>query len=279
MKSTHFNNPHGLPSDGHQTTARDLAQLAFAAFKLPEFRKVVTTPQHGYTLDSVTGYQRNIVWKNTNQLLRTEGYDGIKTGTTGAAGSCLVSTGERDGRRLIIVGARLDVDATRATPTRAILYRWAWKDLLKMAGDGTKTANSDFESKLMADHEIELAVGSVPRLGVACCQFSRAERPTRTAKPPADRRPVVLTDRARELHSRSLRDRRPQRHAVGNSQAGLVEFRQAGHLAAAADAADRYSAASRKAASARSSGRVWVPVETGLPRRSACPRRSSRSSS
>ena len=33
MKSTHFNNTHGLPSDGHQTTARDLAHLAFAAFQ------------------------------------------------------------------------------------------------------------------------------------------------------------------------------------------------------------------------------------------------------
>ena len=86
MKSTHFNNPHGLPSDGHQTTARDLAQLAFAAFQVPEFRKRVETPQHGYTVDSVSGYQRNVVWQNTNQLLRIEGYDGIKTGTTGAAG-------------------------------------------------------------------------------------------------------------------------------------------------------------------------------------------------
>ena len=61
------------------------------------------TPQHGYTLGSVSGYQRNIVWRNTNQLLGTEGYDGIKTGTTGAAGCCLVSTGERSGRRIVTV--------------------------------------------------------------------------------------------------------------------------------------------------------------------------------
>ena len=27
MQSTHFDNPHGLPSEGHKTTARDLAQL------------------------------------------------------------------------------------------------------------------------------------------------------------------------------------------------------------------------------------------------------------
>ncbi len=40
MKSTHFKNPHGLPSEGHQTTARDLAQLAYAAFQAPQFRKL-----------------------------------------------------------------------------------------------------------------------------------------------------------------------------------------------------------------------------------------------
>src|SRR6478609_9361957 len=73
MKSTHFNNTHGLPSKGHQTTARDLARLAFVAFQMPEFRKVVGTAKHGYTLDSVTGYKRNIEWRNTNQLLKIQG--------------------------------------------------------------------------------------------------------------------------------------------------------------------------------------------------------------
>jgi D-alanyl-D-alanine carboxypeptidase (penicillin-binding protein 5/6) len=134
MKSTGFNNPHGLPSEGHQTTARDMARLAHAAFRLPEFRKLVSTPRHGYTLDSVSGYRRNIVWNNTNQLLRTEGYDGIKTGTTGAAGACLVSTGQRDGRRLIVVVLGSTSTESRYADARN-LYRWAWKDLLKIGGD------------------------------------------------------------------------------------------------------------------------------------------------
>jgi D-alanyl-D-alanine carboxypeptidase (penicillin-binding protein 5/6) len=132
MKSTRFNNPHGLPSEGHQTTARDMARLALAAFKLPEFRRLVATPRRGYTLDSVSGYKRNIVWSNTNQLLRTEGYDGIKTGTTGAAGACLVSTGERNGRRLIVVVLGSTSSDARYADTRN-LYRWAWTDLLKQS--------------------------------------------------------------------------------------------------------------------------------------------------
>jgi D-alanyl-D-alanine carboxypeptidase (penicillin-binding protein 5/6) len=140
MKSTHFNNPHGLPSDGHQTTARDLAHLAYEAYKLPGFRKLVCTPQHGCTVDSVTGYQRNIVWRNTNQLLRTEGYDGIKTGTTNAAGSCLVSTAERDGHRLIIAVLGATSTESRYADTRN-LYRWAWRDLVNI-GDNDKTTKS-----------------------------------------------------------------------------------------------------------------------------------------
>jgi len=131
MNSTHFNNPHGLPSPGHQTTARDLARLAFVAFKQPLFRRVVATPQYGTTLGSVSGYQRNIVWRSTNQLLRIEGYDGIKTGTTGAAGNCLVSTGERDGRRLFVVVLGATSTEARYTDTRN-LFRWAWRDLLKL---------------------------------------------------------------------------------------------------------------------------------------------------
>jgi len=92
---------------------------------------VVATPQYGTTLGSVSGYQRNIVWRSTNQLLRIEGYDGIKTGTTGAAGNCLVSTGERDGRRLFVVVLGATSTEARYTDTRN-LFRWAWRDLLKL---------------------------------------------------------------------------------------------------------------------------------------------------
>lgn len=131
MTSTQFKNPHGLTSMGHQTTAADLARLAIAAFAVPELRSVVKTPQRGCTLGSVSGYQRNIVWRNTNQLLAIEGYDGIKTGTTGAAGCCLVSTGERSGRRIVVVVLGASSTEGRYVDSRN-LYRWAWKDLLKI---------------------------------------------------------------------------------------------------------------------------------------------------
>jgi D-alanyl-D-alanine carboxypeptidase (penicillin-binding protein 5/6) len=134
LQSTHFENPHGLPSDGHKSTARDLARLAQLAIRMPLFRKIVSTLQHGTTVDSVTGYKRNVVWRNTNQLLKIDGYDGVKTGTTGAAGNCLVSTAERGGRRLILVVLGSTSTDSRYIDTRN-LYRWAWTDLVKIGED------------------------------------------------------------------------------------------------------------------------------------------------
>jgi serine-type D-Ala-D-Ala carboxypeptidase (penicillin-binding protein 5/6) len=145
MTRTHFNNPNGLPSPGHLTTARDLARLAYVAFQVPEFRKVVGTVRHGYTLDSVTGYKRNIEWHNTNQLLKIQGYDGIKTGTTNAAGDCLVSTGTRDGHRLIIAVLGATSTEGRYVDSRN-LYRWAWTHLEKLGGPDTKTAKAISEA-------------------------------------------------------------------------------------------------------------------------------------
>jgi D-alanyl-D-alanine carboxypeptidase (penicillin-binding protein 5/6) len=134
LNSTHFKNPHGLPDENHKTTARDLASLAYQAFREPLFEKIVSTPQHGTTVDSVSGYTRNVVWRNTNQLLKIEGYDGIKTGTTGSAGNCLVSTAERGDRRLIVVVLGSTSTDSRYTDTRN-LFRWAWNDLVKVGDD------------------------------------------------------------------------------------------------------------------------------------------------
>ena len=81
-----------------------------------------------HQLKGLEDIERNIVWKNTNRLLGTAGYDGIKTGTTSAAGACLVSQGTRGGKSIIVVifgASRSDgryVDAHN-------LYRWAWQQL------------------------------------------------------------------------------------------------------------------------------------------------------
>lgn len=95
LTGTHFENPNGLDSPGHYSTARDLAVLTAYAMKNPIFHQTVSTK-------TVRVGSRTM--QNHNKLLwRVDGADGVKTGYTKAAGRILVSSATRDGRRLICV--------------------------------------------------------------------------------------------------------------------------------------------------------------------------------
>jgi D-alanyl-D-alanine carboxypeptidase (penicillin-binding protein 5/6) len=134
MDKSHFCNPNGLPEEGHQSSAGDLLKLSHAAMQQPLFRKYVSTPQHGCTVTGAEGYKRNLFWKNTNRLLGTEGYGGIKTGTTNAAGACLVSQATRGDQSLIIVVLGAPSSDGRYIDSRN-LYRWAWQQLADTANN------------------------------------------------------------------------------------------------------------------------------------------------
>jgi len=127
MRETHYVNTHGLPAVGHLASCRDLLKLAVAAMKIPRFRAYVRTRQRGCRVAGPTGYRRNLLWKNTNRLLSIDGYDGIKTGTTSAAGACLVSVGRRDKDALIVVVLGATSSDARYVDSRN-LYRWAWRE-------------------------------------------------------------------------------------------------------------------------------------------------------
>lgn len=95
LTGTNFENPNGLDSPNHYSTARDLAVLTAYAMQNPIFAQTVSTK-------SVRVGERNL--QNHNKLLwRLDGADGVKTGFTKAAGRILVSSARRDGRRLICV--------------------------------------------------------------------------------------------------------------------------------------------------------------------------------
>ena len=97
LSSTRFQNPHGLPAQGHETTARDLAEMTAAALENAAFAQRVATKKATLTY-------KKIVLENSNKLLWScDGVIGVKTGFTKAAGRCLVSAAEREGVRLICV--------------------------------------------------------------------------------------------------------------------------------------------------------------------------------
>lgn len=127
MQNTTYKNPHGLTARGHRSTAEDLTKLAHAAIQLPKFRHYIRTRQHGCILEGASGYQRNIVWKNTNQLLGIRGFQGVKTGTTSAAGACLVSWGTRESDDIILVVLGSTSSDARYVDSRN-LYRWWWRE-------------------------------------------------------------------------------------------------------------------------------------------------------
>jgi D-alanyl-D-alanine carboxypeptidase (penicillin-binding protein 5/6) len=127
MGETRFANPHGLPAKDHHASARDLARLAAAVLADPTLARVVATPKRGATLRGPgAGASRNVVWRNTNRLLDTEGYDGVKTGTTTAAGNCLVASARRDGRHRIVIILGAATTEGRYADARN-LFRWAWQ--------------------------------------------------------------------------------------------------------------------------------------------------------
>ncbi len=135
MEHSHFDNTHGLTEETHKASAADMAKLAYAVKQIPLLQKVVSTPQRGATVTGPGGYERNVLWKNTNNLLKIEGYDGVKTGTTSAAGACLVSSAKRGDDSLIVVVLGAPSSDSRYVDSRN-LYRWGWQQLQKQKSEG-----------------------------------------------------------------------------------------------------------------------------------------------
>jgi serine-type D-Ala-D-Ala carboxypeptidase (penicillin-binding protein 5/6) len=102
LTDTHFVNPHGLDDAGHVSSAYDLAELARYALQHQQlFDDIVATQKH--TIPAEPGHPEFDL-QNLNQLLGTyPGADGVKTGTTEAAGQVLVGSVSRDGHRVLAV--------------------------------------------------------------------------------------------------------------------------------------------------------------------------------
>ena len=100
MRNSNFINPNGLPMAGQYSTARDMAIAARAAYRSPLIRSFTATKSMVFRFND--GHTREV--ENTNKLLKTVPYcDGLKTGTTNAAGRCLVASGSLNGRSVIVV--------------------------------------------------------------------------------------------------------------------------------------------------------------------------------
>lgn len=121
-KNSHFMNPHGLTHDQHLSTAYDLAVITRAALQNPLFAQIVASPSKELTYEEL---DRQVVLFNTNRLLTwLPGADGVKTGTTGAAGACLISSATRDEQKLVAVV----LNASNRWRESAELLEWGFRN-------------------------------------------------------------------------------------------------------------------------------------------------------
>lgn len=99
LSNTHFETPHGLDKPTHYTNAYDLALLTAEAKKNKTFDEIVKSKsiskgQHKFTRD----------YNNINKLLYSNPQcTGVKTGYTGQAGKCLVSSFKLNNKEIIVV--------------------------------------------------------------------------------------------------------------------------------------------------------------------------------
>jgi D-alanyl-D-alanine carboxypeptidase (penicillin-binding protein 5/6) len=97
---SHFVNPNGLPMPGQYSSARDLSIIAKAAYANGTIRSIVCLPRLVFRY--ANGRVREL--ENTNKVLTRLAYcNGMKTGYTEAAGHCLIASGARPGRDIIVV--------------------------------------------------------------------------------------------------------------------------------------------------------------------------------
>lgn len=98
---THFVNPHGLTDSTHLTTAYDLYLILNEALKYPAFRDIISTAEYTANYQDADGNAKQQTWNNSNKYLTgaEPTPDGLhviggKTGTTNAAGYCLILASE-----------------------------------------------------------------------------------------------------------------------------------------------------------------------------------------
>ncbi|MCA0970278.1 D-alanyl-D-alanine carboxypeptidase [Halobacillus litoralis] len=100
LKNTHFENPTGLPAEGHYSTAHDMAVMARELLLHDEITKFTTIYD-----DYLRKGEENEFWLvNTNKLIKSyPGMDGLKTGFTREAMYCLTASAKRDDLHMVAV--------------------------------------------------------------------------------------------------------------------------------------------------------------------------------
>ena len=151
-ENTKFYNAHGLDTNPNAyTTANDLYKIVKYALQNPTFKEITSTSR--YDIPPTNKYNSTRYLHNTNKMMNPgysdyycDGVSGVKTGTTNAAGRCVITTASRDGYNylLIVMGApQYDIDNDGVEENVAFteskkIYDWVFNNI-KLAKVTDKT--------------------------------------------------------------------------------------------------------------------------------------------
>jgi len=152
-QNTVFLNSSGMPDEGHQSTAKDLAIMAAHTIKeFPdEYQKYYTLVDYTYN-DIKQGNRNPLLYKNLGSGIVA---DGMKTGHTESGGYGLVGSAIQNGHRLIVVVNGLPSHKTRDQEATALLT-WGFSEF----------KNQKFFSKGDVVDQVDVWAGNVPSIPV-----------------------------------------------------------------------------------------------------------------
>jgi D-alanyl-D-alanine carboxypeptidase (penicillin-binding protein 5/6) len=167
LRNSNFGNSNGWPDEGRTyVTARDLATLATATIQRhPQlYRKFYS--QTSFTWGKTLGSGQDITQGNRNPILgKVPGADGLKTGHTDEAGYGFTGSAEQNGRRLVMVVAKLPSWNSRVQESTRIMSwgfgAWESKPLFKkdqQVGTAEVQLGSDSEVPLVAPRDLAVTL-------------------------------------------------------------------------------------------------------------------------
>lgn len=167
MTNTHYVTTNGLHDAEHYTSARDMAKLAMAARKIPEFKKIVM--RTSYTVKATNKHSSKRLFEGHNALVMSkDAYyytyaTGIKTGyhskVDGSGGNdhTYVSSAEKDNMSLVAVVLKDGKNEKWSDAITMFEYGFKYYDTLDL--------KQLLVSKTVPPMDVENAAGSDPGLG------------------------------------------------------------------------------------------------------------------
>ncbi len=144
-ENTNFINPSGLDNGDKNmyTTAQDLYKITSYALKNPKFKELCSILR--YQIEPTEKYPHIRYLNNTNKMLNPAYKDyyspnvfGVKTGTTGLAGHCVITTASKNGYNymlLVLNAPQYDIDGDGVEENVAFtdskkIYEWAFNNIV-----------------------------------------------------------------------------------------------------------------------------------------------------